>query len=67
MKDALQTGRGAQSLDSLGDDYIGRLWVTEARTRRDDVRSGSVATIAGQEALAQVRKSVIRGDSSFIR
>ncbi len=66
MKDALQAGRGLQGLDPLEDGYIGQLWAAEARTRRDGVRSGSVTTIPGQEALAQVRKSVARGDSSFI-
>jgi hypothetical protein len=33
---------------------IQALWVTEAKRRRDEVRNGSVQTIPGDEALAQV-------------
>lgn len=57
---ALLADRLAESLDPLEDGYIRQLWVTEARTRRDEVRSGLVKTIPGQEALERVRKSVAR-------
>jgi Putative addiction module component len=57
---ALLADRLAESLDPLEDGYIRQLWVTEARTRRDEVRSGVIKTISGQEALARVRKSVAR-------
>jgi hypothetical protein len=57
---ALLADRLAESLDPLEDGYIRQLLVTEARTRRDEVRSGLVKTIPGQEALERVRKSVAR-------
>jgi hypothetical protein len=41
------------SADELG--QIDRLWVAEAKRRRDEVRSGSVETIPGDEALQKVR------------
>jgi len=50
----------AESLGPLEDGYIRKLWVAEARTRRDDVRNGLVKTIPGQKALDRVRKSVVR-------
>ncbi len=57
---ALLADRLVESLDPLKDGYIRQLWIAEARTRRDDVRTGLVGTIPGQEALARVRKSVTR-------
>ena len=45
-----------------GDDLgrIDRLWITEAKRRRDEVRAGKVETVPGEEALRQVRDSVRR-------
>jgi hypothetical protein len=57
---ALLADRLAESLDPLEDGYIRQLWVAEARTRRDEVRSGAVKTISGHEALERVRESVAR-------
>jgi hypothetical protein len=57
---ALLADRLAESLDPLEDVYIRQLWTSEARTRRDEVRSGAVETIPGEEALERVRKSVTR-------
>ncbi len=57
---ALLADRLVESLDPLEDVYIRQLWAAEARTRRDDVRSGAVATILGQDALERVRKSVAK-------
>lgn len=57
---ALLADRLVESLDPLEDGYIRQLWAAEARTRRDDIRSGLVKTIPGQEALDRVRKSVTR-------
>lgn len=48
-------------VESLEADDIGpieRAWLTEAKRRRDDVRSGEVEPIAGEEALQQVRDSI---------
>lgn len=39
---------------------IDRLWATEARRRRDDVRNGTVEPVPGDEALARVRRSLGR-------
>jgi hypothetical protein len=48
-------------VESLDGDELGtieRLWVTEAIRRRDDVRSGKVEAIDGEEALRKVRSSL---------
>ncbi len=37
---------------------IDRLWATEAKRRRDDVRAGRVQTINGEDALRKVRDSL---------
>lgn len=37
-----------------------KLWLEEAKRRRDEVRSGKVQTIPGEEALARVRRSLGR-------
>jgi len=49
-------------VESLESDDIGpieRAWITEAKRRRDDVRSGRVEPIAGEEVLKNVRDSII--------
>lgn len=38
------------------DEAIQDLWIEEAKKRRDEIRSGSVQPIPGEEALAQVRQ-----------
>jgi hypothetical protein len=48
-------------VESLDGDELGaieRLWVTEAIRRRDDVRSGKVEAIDGEDALRKVRNSL---------
>ncbi len=57
---ALLADRLVESLDPAEDGYIHQLWATEARRRLDDVRSGRVKTIPGEEALAQVRQALAR-------
>ena len=57
---ALLADRLVESLDPAEDGYIHQLWVTEACRRRDDVRSGSVQTIPGDLALAQVRQLITK-------
>ena len=37
---------------------IEQLWVAEAKRRRDEVRSGAVQTVPGEEALRNVRDSL---------
>ena len=48
-------------VESLEADDIGpieKAWIIEAKRRRDDVRSGRVEPIAGEEAVKNVRDSV---------
>lgn len=57
---ALLADRLVESLDPAEDKEVRQLWIVEARRRRDEVRSGRVQTIPGDEALARVRKSIAR-------
>jgi len=52
---ALLADRLVESLDAAEISRIDRLWATEAKRRRDEVRRGEVQTIPGDEALARVR------------
>lgn len=38
-------------------DHVRKLWVTEVLRRREEVRSGRVKTIPGEEGLARVRRA----------
>ena len=49
-----------RSLDFSEDDDLQRIWATEAIRRRDDVRSGRVKTIPGEQVLAEVRQMLGR-------
>jgi len=49
-----------ESLDADALTDIDRLWLAEAKRRRDEVRSGKVKTIPGDEALRRVRDAVRR-------
>lgn len=49
-----------ESLDGQELGSIDRLWVVEAKRRRDEVRSGRVEAIPGNEALQKVRDAVRR-------
>ncbi len=53
---ALLADRLVESLDPAEDGLVRQLWVSEARRRRDDVRSGRVKTIPGDEALAKGKR-----------
>ncbi len=53
---ALLADRLVESLDAATE----RLWASEAKRRRDEVRQGLVQTIPGGEALASVRRSLGR-------
>jgi putative addiction module component (TIGR02574 family) len=57
---ALLADRLVESLDPAEDGNLHQLWAVEALRRRDEVRSGKVQTIPGEEALARVRRSVGR-------
>jgi putative addiction module component (TIGR02574 family) len=57
---ALLADKLVESLDSTEVGRIDELWAAEAKRRRDEVRTGKVKTIPGDEALAQVRRAVGR-------
>jgi len=49
-----------ESLDADELSRIEQLWVTEAKRRRDEVRSGKVKSIPGAEGLRKVRDALKR-------
>ena len=49
-----------ESLDADELGHIDRLWVAEAKRRRDEVRSGRVEAVPGDEALKKVRDTLRR-------
>ena len=51
-----------ESLDTEALTDIDRLWLSEAKRRRDEVRSGKVKTIPGDEDLQSVRDSLRRSE-----
>ena len=57
---ALLAERLVASLDVAENDEIQRLWAAEAIRRRDEVRSGRVQPIPGEQVLAEVRRTVGR-------
>lgn len=48
-----------ESLAFDTDSTIQAIWITEAKRRRDEVRSGAVQPISGEDALAQVRRLIL--------
>ncbi len=52
--------RLVESLDSDAIGRIDRLWLDEAKRRRDEVRSGRVKTISGADARRRVRRATKR-------
>lgn len=49
-----------ESLDAGALTQIDRLWLSEAKRRRDEVRAGKVKTIPGDEALRSVREALTK-------
>ncbi len=49
-----------ESLDFPVSDGIQTLWAVEAIRRRDEIRSGRVTPIPGEEVIAEVRRIVGR-------
>jgi Putative addiction module component len=49
-----------ESLDGEDLDRVGRLWIAEAKRRRDEVRAKEVKPISGTAALRRVRDAVRR-------
>jgi putative addiction module component (TIGR02574 family) len=57
---ALLADKLVESLESEGLDEIQRLWSTEAIRRRDEIRSGQVQPVPGEEVIEEVRRLVGR-------
>ena len=57
---ALFADKLVESLESEDLDEIQRLWSTEAIRRRDEIRSGQVQPIPGEQVLEEVRRLVGR-------
>jgi len=57
---ALLAERMVQSLDAAETDEIQKLWAAEAVRRRDEIRSGRIQPIPGEQVLAEVRRLVGR-------
>lgn len=53
---ALLAEKLVESLEFDTDALIQAVWTTEAKRRRDEIRSGTVQPIPGEEAIAQVRR-----------
>lgn len=53
---ALLAEKLIESLEFDIDENLQTLWTTEAKKRRDEVRSNLVQQIPGEEALAQIRR-----------
>ncbi len=49
-----------ESLDFSEEGDVQQAWSKEAIQRRDDVRSGKVQTIPGEQVLAEVRQMLAR-------
>ena len=49
-----------ERLDANALGRIDEMWLSEAKRRRDEVRSGQVKTIPGQTALQKVRDALRR-------
>ena len=55
---ALLADKLVESLESEELDEIQRLWSAEAIRRRDEIRSGQVHAVPGEQVLAEVRNLV---------
>ena len=49
-----------ESLNAADLTEIDRLWLAEAKRRRDEVRAGNAETIPGEDALRSVRDALSR-------
>ena len=53
---ALLADRLVESLDPAEDGHLQQLWAAEAQRRLQELRSGSVRAIPGEEAVANLRR-----------
>ena len=45
-------------IESLEDETIKKIWLSEAKKRRDEIRSGYVKPIEGEEVLRRVKNLI---------
>ncbi|MBI5605996.1 MAG: addiction module protein [Deltaproteobacteria bacterium] len=45
-------------VESLDEESVSGIWLTEAKKRRDEVRSGQVKPIPGVDVMEEVRKLI---------
>jgi putative addiction module component (TIGR02574 family) len=57
---ALLADKLVESLDFAEPDDIQKLWAAESVRRRDEIRSGKVKAIPGEDVIAEVRRIVGR-------
>jgi putative addiction module component (TIGR02574 family) len=57
---ALLADKLVESLDTVALSNMDRTWLAEVKRRHEEVRSGEVQTIPGDEALAKVRRGLGR-------
>lgn len=57
---ALLADRLVESLDPAEDGVIHRLWAEEGARRLQELRSGTVKAIPGEEAVAKLRQKYMR-------
>jgi len=57
---AMLADRLVESLDPAEDGVIHRLWATEGQRRLQELRSGTVQSIPGEEAIERLRAKFAR-------
>ena len=57
---ALLVDKIVESLDLAEPDEIQKVWAAEALRRRDEIRSGKLKPVPGEQVLAEVRRLVGR-------
>ena len=60
MSRALLADKIVESLDFSEADEVQKAWAEESVRRRDEVRSGKIKPVPGEEVLAEVRRLVGR-------
>jgi len=57
---ALLADRLVESLDPAEDGYIHTLWADEANRRLQELRSGKIVGISGEDALSRLRQKYMK-------
>ena len=64
---ALLADKIVESLDFSEPDEIQKAWAAESVRRRDEVRSGNVQPVPGEQVLAEVRRMHLRRKPGYWR